>query len=83
MFKNLLGFHVDLLHPQKKQHGCHCHQLTDFLSAWTAQLYAVYKSAQLGMSHRANRPLASWLASWKLGMRKSIEEVFERCRFFR
>ena len=33
---------------------------------WTAQLYAVYKSAQLGMAYRANRPLAAWLASWCL-----------------
>ncbi|CAL1161457.1 unnamed protein product, partial [Cladocopium goreaui] len=31
---------------------------------WTAQLYAVYKSAQLGMAYPANRPLAAWLASW-------------------
>ena len=34
---------------------------------WTAQLYAVYKSAQLGMAYPANRPLAAWLASWNLG----------------
>eukprot|EP00434_Breviolum_minutum_P021013 symbB.v1.2.018538.t2/scaffold1482.1/size116129/3 len=41
-----------------------CHAALAGDASWTAQLYAVYKSAQLGMSHRANRPLASWLASW-------------------
>eukprot|EP00435_Cladocopium_sp_Y103_P046147 s2233_g13.t1 len=44
-----------------------CHAALAGDVCWTAQLYAVYKSAQLGMAHRANRPLAAWLASWKLG----------------
>lgn len=41
-----------------------CHAALAGDVCWTAQLYAVYKSAQLGMAHRANRPLAAWLASW-------------------
>lgn len=41
-----------------------CHAALAGDVCWTAQLYAVYKSAQLGMAYRANRPLAAWLASW-------------------
>lgn len=41
-----------------------CHAALAGDVCWTAQLYAVYKSAQLGMAYPANRPLAAWLASW-------------------
>ncbi|CAK9046459.1 unnamed protein product [Durusdinium trenchii] len=41
-----------------------CHAALAGDASWTSQLYAVYKSAQLGMAYWANRPLASWLNTW-------------------